>query len=174
MSTLEDKVEEVVKSFIDSNVLLTALDVSNEVKKTFPLSRHREVRDIVRVLFTNVMVSAGYGKTQINVKLADGTPQEAMLYHHLSDSWDLDTKYDDQKRAQSVVRAAAPVPSTLVSTGVVGGGTVQTALANAVAAKVANAVSANPAPPVTPHKTAPATDIAKVWDELFDGVKLFP
>jgi hypothetical protein len=99
-SNLETLVRSVIGDFIQAGVLFTALDVSNKVKKTLPLTRHREVRDVVRGCWTSDIEPAGYGRTPITVTLTDGTTVDALLYHPLADSWDLDVKYDAQKRAQ--------------------------------------------------------------------------
>lgn len=117
MKTVEDEVRSVVLNFVANNELFTALDVSNKVKLSMPFARHREVRDLVRNMFTTDIEPAGWARTPINVTLADGSQTEALLYHSLSDSWDLDTKYDDQKRQQASITSApvatfAPVATT--------------------------------------------------------------
>src|SRR6185436_13338799 len=89
-------------------VLFTALDVSNKVKETLPLARHREVRDLVRMLYTSEIETGGYARTPITVTLENGDTAEALLYHSLVDSWDLDAKYDAQKRAQTAKQPAMP------------------------------------------------------------------
>ncbi len=108
MFTVENVVLSTVQDFVRDGTLFTALDVSNKVKESLPLARHREVRDLVRAAFTTDIEPASYAKTPITVTLADGTTAEALLYHPLTDSWDLDAKYDAQKRAQT---AAQPVAS---------------------------------------------------------------
>lgn len=113
MTTLNDEVRSVVKSFIQSGELFTALDVSNKVKLALPLARHREVRDEVRALFTSEIEQAGWDRTPITVTLTDGTTAEALLYHPLTDSWDLDNKYDTQKRAQAALNPVATAKATL-------------------------------------------------------------
>ena len=101
MTTLEDTVREVVEELMDNDELFTALDVSNKVKLLEPHARHREVRDVVRAMFTNEIEPKGWARSPITVTLEDGvTTAEALLYHPLSLSWDLDNKYDQQKRAQ--------------------------------------------------------------------------
>lgn len=121
MSTaLEDLVLDTIQNFMDNNVLFTALDVSNEVKKNMPLSRHREIRDIVRQQFSSYMEPRGYGRTPITVTLTDGSSADALLYHDLSESWDLDNKYSVQQRSQTAVRptvaqAVTPTPVPVVS-----------------------------------------------------------
>ena len=124
MAQLENEVRSVVSGFLQSGELFTALDVSNKVKMILPLARHREVRDIVRGMFTTDIEPQSWARTPIQVRLPDGTQTEALLYHPLTDSWDLDNKYDTQKRAQAAVRAnpapvavapvAAPVPVPVV------------------------------------------------------------
>lgn len=162
MSTVKDKVSEIIDSWIDQSILFTALDVSNTVKKDLPLARHSEVRDFVRDLFPQMQVE-GYNRTPINVTLPDGSVREALLYHHLSDSWDLDTKYGDQKRSQTVVYpVAAAKPVVAPSVPVV-----------SVVATVPVAVSA-PAVLVPPNTPVTVTDPKQLWDSLFTGTKLFP
>lgn len=148
MSTLEDKVRDIVNESITNGELFTALDISNKVKSVDPLIKHREVRDIVRGLFNTDIQNQGYGRTPINVTLDDGSKTEALLYHALSDSWDLDTKYDAQRRAQI---AANPVA-------------VATANLNVTPVVTPPVVVAPPVPP-TPKQ---------VWDNLFTPTRLFP
>lgn len=117
MANLQDEVRSVVQAFVQSGELFTALDVSNKVKMTLPFARHREVRDIVRGLFTTDLEPQSWARTPIQVTLPDGTVVDALLYHPLTDSWDLDNKYDAQKRTQAAVRAGTtPVTVTPVST----------------------------------------------------------
>ena len=113
MATLEDTVRSVVQDFITNGVLFTALDVSNAVKQALPNTRHREVRDVVRSLFTTDIESQSWARTPITVTLDDGTSTEALLYHSLSDSWDLDSKYDNQKRASKAYRPVAAAQATV-------------------------------------------------------------
>lgn len=100
MSVLEDTVRAVVKDLMDKNELFTALDISNKVKIQLPHARHREVREVVRALFLNEIEPQGWTRSPISVTLGDGSIQEAFLYHPLSDTWDLDIKYGQQKRNQ--------------------------------------------------------------------------
>lgn len=100
MSNLENLVKSTVLDFVATSTLFTALDVSNKVKEHISYARHREVRDLVRSLFASHLEPAGYTKTPISVTLKDGSIVDAILYHHLDDSWDLDSKYDFQKRSQ--------------------------------------------------------------------------
>lgn len=94
---LEQLVKSVVSDFINSSALFTALDVSNKVKEKMPMARHRDVRDLVRQLFSSDMEPAGYIRTPINVSVQGSTVQ-ALLYHHVQDLYDLDQKYDVQQR----------------------------------------------------------------------------
>ena len=112
MSSLEGLVQHVVNEFMMDGVLFTALDVSNKVKETSPMSRHKEIRDIVRGLYGQlVMDNMGYGRTPIQVHLIDGSMADALLYHPLADSWDLDTKYDSQKREQTSSIKPVAIPA---------------------------------------------------------------
>jgi hypothetical protein len=124
MATLQDTVREVVQQMVDKDELFTALDVSNKVKQTMPHATHRSIRDEVRHLYAFGTEFAGYKRTPIDVVIEDGSTQQALLYHPFSDSWDLDNRYDAQKRNQVSVKAAVPpqvvvpagVPATLVNT----------------------------------------------------------
>src|SRR5574337_395821 len=113
MLNLDDVVRTVVQDKMGQGELFTALDISNKVKESMPFARHRDVRDLVRGLFTTDIEPSGWARTPINVTLENGDQREAILYHPLSDSWDLDNKYDAQKRNQSSVK---PSPATSVST----------------------------------------------------------
>ncbi|CAK9252258.1 unnamed protein product [Sphagnum jensenii] len=171
MATLEDTVRSVVNNLVSNSTLFTALDVSNAVKATHPLARHREIRDLVRGLFFSDMQVKGYGKTPIQVQLADGSQVEALLYHHLSDSWDLDTKYDDQQRSKSALTPVAavttPTPAPVVTPAPAPTPSV-TVTSNVPVAVKAPAVTVPDNTPIT------FTDPKKLWDNLFTGVKLFP
>jgi hypothetical protein len=98
---LEDVTLEVVQRYVSADKLFTALDVSNEVKSIMPQARHRDVRDAVRSLWSSEIESNNYDRTAIQVKLHDGSTVEALLYHPLAASWDLDNLYDAQQRQQS-------------------------------------------------------------------------
>lgn len=154
MNTVDDEVREVVQSFVNDGALFTALDVSNKVKENLPLARHREVRDLVRSSFNTDMGPAGYARTPITVTLKDGSTAEAILYHPLSDSWDLDAKY--QSRAQASVQPVRAAQAAFASTPTV------------------------PAPPppasnTTPTIPAPAGNARGLWDALFGSQpSLFP
>lgn len=164
MTTLNDEVRSVVLQFIQNNELFTGLDVSNKVKLAFPLARHKEIAPLVRDLFSTEIETAGWGRTTINVNLGNGKTAEAWLYHPLSDSWDLDTKYDASKRQQAAIHPASKAAQALgITPPVVPGLPV----------------------PVTPHpmpKIVPATPVpAKVlpmkdqWMQLFNTKpSLFP
>lgn len=174
-NTLEDLVRSVLQSFIKDEVLFTALDVSNKVKETMPLARHREVRDIVRSCWSSEIDPAGYGRSPITVTLSDGTTAEALLYHSLADSWDLDAKYDAQKRAQVAVKpqqTSAPVAVTIGN---------QTASVSADGTLVITPVKLPPsavtAPVATPTQTVPVvtTNVRDLWDQMFKTQpSLFP
>lgn len=115
MANLEDTVRSIVQDFISREVLFTALDVSNAVKQQLPHTKHREVRDVVRGMFTTDIEAQGWARTPINVNLADGTQAEALLYHPLTDSWDLDNKYDTQARQATSYRPAASAAATVAA-----------------------------------------------------------
>lgn len=115
MTQLENVVLLTVQAFVKSDTLFTALDVSNTVKNVLPFARHREIRDLVRGLFSSEIESAGYARTPINVVLANGSVADALLYHPLADSWDLDAKYDAQKRGQpALIPAVQAQPMAVV------------------------------------------------------------
>lgn len=170
MVTLEDVVDKLLAQMTASQELFTALDVSNAVKTELPLARHREVRDLVRVKFASHIEPAGYARTPIQVTLNDGSSVEALLYHPLVDSWDLDSKYDAQKRSQSAVN---PTPSR--------------SLAAQAAGVVVTPIPGLPSP-VTPHPmpkivsasnpvAAPVvpSNARAAWDQMFQSQpSLFP
>ena len=157
MNTLEDTVKQVVNDFVTTATLFTALDVSNEVKKTMPASRHREVRDIVRSMYADIQLLS-YGRTPINVILEDGTTVEALLYHPLADSWDLDTKYDTQKRTQSAIKNASAPPPSVIPAAIV------TPLPKPAAVVLTAVTTA----------TTTVSSPKQMWDKLFDNTNLFP
>lgn len=122
MQTLDNVVRSTIQQFVKDGTLFTGLDVSNKVKETIPHARHSEVSDLVRLSFTSEIEPAGYAKTPINVTLNDGSVKTAILYHALSDSWDIDNKYDAQKRAQTAVKPATvttPVVATIAANGTI-------------------------------------------------------
>lgn len=169
MSSLEDTVRLVVQDFISREVLFTALDVSNSVKQGLPHARHREVRDVVRSIFTTDIETQGWARTPISVTLDDGTAAEALLYHPLTDSWDLDNKYSAQQRAATSVRPvslqqfAAGVPSTV-----------------ALPASLPVPVTPHPMPRIVPTPppvaaTVPVPTARTLWDQMFQSQpSLFP
>lgn len=162
-ANVEDIVESVIGEMIRDEVLFTALDVSNKVKEILPFTRHREVRDLVRASFSTQIEPSGYAKTPIQVTLDDGSVVEALLYHPLTDSWDLDAKYDDQKRSQKSMRPAAnpvvSVPATVKDDG--------TIVVNPPLTSV-SPVAATSAPPVP-------TNARALWDNMFKSQpSLFP
>jgi hypothetical protein len=163
MSTLEDTVRSVVQDFMKAGVLFTALDVSNTVKQVMPNARHREVRDVVRGLFTTEIETQSWARTPIQVALEDGTTTEALLYHPLSDSWDLDNKYDAQRRALTSYRPVAAAQATLAQAQAQAQQTVPVSVPAAVTAPV-------PAPTPAPMPTA-----RNLWDQMFQTQpSLFP
>jgi len=115
MAELEDVVKSVVSDFISNETLFTALDVSNKVKETLASARHRNIRDIVRQMWATDIELSGYGRSPITVVIGNGNTAQALLYHPLADSWDLDSKYDVQKREQIATQPVSDSASTTVS-----------------------------------------------------------
>jgi hypothetical protein len=169
MSNLEDTVRSVVEDFIKNEVLFTALDVSNAVKSVLPHARHREVRDVVRAMFSTDIETQGWARSPIAVTLDNGTKAEALLYHPLTDSWDLDNKYTAQQRAAtssrpvSLAQQAVGIPATV-----------------ALPPSLPVPVTAHPMPKIvpataTPAPTAPLPTARNLWDQLFQTQpSLFP
>lgn len=169
MATLEDTVRSVVQDFITNGVLFTALDVSNAVKTALPNTRHREVRDAVRGMFTADIESQSWARTPIQVTLDDGTTAEALLYHPLSDSWDLDSKYDTQKRASKAYRPVAAAQATLAQAQAAITGLPVPVTPHPMP-KIVPAPAATPAPASIPLPTA-----RNLWDQMFQTQpSLFP
>lgn len=170
MASLEDSVRAVVQDLIKNEVLFTALDVSNTVKQSQPHARHREVRDVVRGMFTTDIESQGWARTPITVTLGDGTTAEALLYHPLTDSWDLDNKYDAQQRAKTTYKPTQAAQAVLQAAQ-------QTVVPVPVAQKAAALglpvpVTAHPMPVIVPAPLATARD---QWNSLFQTQpSLFP
>lgn len=161
---LDDVVRQVIRDFVKADRLFTGLDVSNEVKKTLPFARHSEVSDLVRQLFTTDVETEGYGRTPIDVTLSDGSTRTALLYHPLADSWDLDTKYDTQKRAQTSSRPVSMAQSVVAVTP-----TVSLPPSLPVPVTPPSTPKVNPVVPVV-HDDARAQ-----WDNLFKSQpSLFP
>lgn len=156
MANLEDTVRQVVNDMVNSNELFTALDVSNKVKLQLPFARHREVREVVRGMFSTDIEPKGWARSPIPVTLPNGNQETALLYHPLSDSWDLDTKYDAQKRTQAAISPAkqAQVPTS---------GFVQAGPITSVA------------PATIPVVPPPVQTARQQWDSLFQTQpSLFP
>jgi hypothetical protein len=163
---LEDTVRLVVQDFIGREVLFTALDVSNSVKQGLPNTRHREVRDVVRSMFTSDIESQGWARTPISVTLGDGTTAEALLYHPLTDSWDLDNKYSVQQRVATSVRSVSVAQSAV--------GIPSTA---SLLASLPVPVRPHPMPKIvaTPAPVAPLPTARSLWDQMFQvQPSLFP
>ena len=161
MSTMEDTVRSVVADFMSRGVLFTALDVSNSVKQSHPHAKHRDVRDVVRGMFSTDIETQGWARTPITVELKDGTTAEALLYHPLTDSWDLDNKYTTQQRAATSFRPTAAAQAVV-------------AQAQAQTVPAATAATATVAAPVATPAPAP-TPARSLWDQMFQSTpSLFP
>lgn len=169
MSNLEDTVRSVVQDFIGRDVLFTALDVSNSVKSALPNARHREVRDVVRTMFATDIESQGWARTPISVTLGDGTTAEALLYHPLTDSWDLDNKYSVQQRVATSTRPVSVPQAALGLSPTV-----------SLPASLPVPVTAHPMPKIVPAIPAPAPSAPlptarSLWDQMFQvQPSLFP
>jgi hypothetical protein len=162
MQPLDDVVQYTVQEFVKNGLLFTGLDVSNKVKEDLPFARHSEVSELVRNSFVSEMEPLGYAKTPINVVLRDGSVRTALLYHPLADSWDLDNKYDAQKRAQVTVKPVTTVvPATVSANGTV------TIMSPATSVTV---------PVPAPAVVAPTpVDPAQAWSQMFNSTpSLFP
>lgn len=151
MNTTEDIVRKIIDDFIQNEVLFTAVDVSNEVKKLIPTVRHREVRDIVRGLYSDMQVS-DYSRTEIDV-VVDGATTKALLYHPLFASFDLDNLYNTQKRSQKTAKPSTPVIAP-------------------VAVPVTTPMIVAPAPNAPAAKPSPLSP-KQLWDKLFSGISFF-
>ena len=163
-NTLEDTVRSVVQDFMKADMLFTALDVSNTVKQVMPNARHREVRDLVRGMFTTDIETQSWARSPIQVILEDGSTTEALLYHPLSDSWDLDNKYDAQRRNLTSYRPVAAAKAAVAQAAAVA----QTAATQPIAQQATTVPASAPAP--TPMPTA-----RTLWDNLFQTQpSLFP
>ncbi len=81
-------VEEVVDDFMSELKLFTSLDVSNEVKLRGNNVRHREVAEIVRNLFNEIMIKRDYNRRLITVNLGPDETTKAYLYFYKSLSSD--------------------------------------------------------------------------------------
>lgn len=176
---LEELVEKIViEDLVCSNLPFTALDISLAVKEVMPTARHREVRNEVVKLFPLLQEDYDFGRTPIDVVDENGNKHQAMLYHSLADSWDLEEVYGPEMRDRSSIKTSIPsvqeafdemealldgdgadeccdVPSaTVISSGAV-------------------AVDA-PHVQVAPHTTISVINNKQTWEDLFSGVKLFP
>lgn len=167
MATLQDMVRSVVEELMDNDELFTALDVSNKVKTLQPNARHREVRDVVRNIFSTEIATKGYARSPITVTLDNGTTADALLYHPLSASWDLDNLYDQQKRQQ---KSFNPVAAAVAAVSAASATPVATATATvATPTPVAATVTVSATTPV-PMPTA-----RDLWNQLFTTQpSLFP
>jgi len=151
MNTMEDTVRSIVKDFINNEILFTALDISNAVKKVIPEAKHRNVREVVRNMFITEIEPKNWARSPISVTLADGSTTEALLYHPLSDSWDLDNIYDTQYRKAISYSPVAAAQNT-----------------------VAQANSTMTVPVVTPAPI-PMPTARTLWDQMFaNQPSLFP
>ena len=174
MATLEDTVRSVVKDFLKNEVLFTALDVSNTVKQSLPHARHREVRDEVRKLYATDIETQGWARTPITVTLGDGTTAEALLYHLLSDSWDLDNKYDAQQRAKTTYKPTQAAQAVVSASAQYQYQNLGNAYANAAPASVST-VAVAPAAVSAPVVPAPLATARDQWSSLFaTQPSLFP
>jgi hypothetical protein len=176
MATLEDTVRWVVGGFMNSDELFTALDVSNLVKAALPHARHREVRDVVRAMFATEIEPQGWARSPITVTLSDGSTQEALLYHPLSDAWDLDNKYDARKRAVTSLN-----PTTVAAATVATAATVAPAPTGTIGALIKQKLVSNPSATPTATVTVTATTpvpmptARHLWNNLFaQQPSLFP
>lgn len=117
MADINTVVKSVIDTLIKDSKAFTAIDVSNKVKEIMPAFdddrpvRHRDISPIVRKAYTNGEMG-DYDRTLIKIKKENGEADNSYLYHALNDTWDLDVKYDDVRRAQSATppKVAAPVP----------------------------------------------------------------
>ena len=155
----------IIEDFMNRQELFTALDIANKVKETQPLSRYGIIRDFVRAAwYDTTMDQSGYGRTPIQVNLADGTTTEAVLYHPLADSWDLDNKYDSQKRAQTsnIRSTTVTVPPPVVVT-------------TPVISVTPPVVTPLVIPPTVPPPIVVQTNSVDLWNNLFNTQpSLFP
>lgn len=100
MSMLETLVKSQVSDFIQRGEMFTALDVSNAVKATGIVCRHREVRDIVVASF-KAGEFTGYEAGSIIVTLVSGDLTDALLYFPQGKTADeVEAEYGADKRKQ--------------------------------------------------------------------------
>jgi hypothetical protein len=93
-----------IDRFTCEGFLFTALDISNNVKRSLPGVRHREVAPIVRDLFEDGAMGDDYLQTPIDVQLPHGQTTQALLYHLEDDD------PDDYVGSQRQQHAIPPVP----------------------------------------------------------------
>jgi hypothetical protein len=182
MNMLENVVESVMQEFVSKQNLFTALDISNKVKETLPFVRHRDVSDLVKALFSSVVEPMSYTKTPISVTLKNGNVVTAILYHPLNDSWDLDVKYDNQKRAQAATKPVTTntSPVTVVQMDPVTAVVPSTVLVNDSAMNASDNMVVSKLPPTATdkkddsvvNKSVPST--RDLWANLFKAPSLFP
>lgn len=162
--TLEEKVKELVEDRCNDLESFTALDISNAVKQDgFPHVRHREVANIVRELYfrDEFMQDQEYEKTNIVIRLANGSSGVAYLYHHDSVSPD---DYDSRSQiaiTPTTAPAPAPTPRQTLADAVSRGPRRRSIFD--VAASTGRRVSTRPTPATTVPATAqaaPATQVA--------------
>lgn len=154
---LYDATLHAVRNMVAKNELFTALDVTNKVKETIPMSRHRDIREAVRNLFATEIEPAGYTRTNIPVTLPNGDKTNALLYHPLTDSWDLDAKYGMDRRAAEKV------------------GFVKFGQPTAPVAPVAQTVPVQVTQTVSVTQTVTDVSNTDMWEQLFKSQpSLFP
>ncbi|MCX4242686.1 hypothetical protein [Paraliomyxa miuraensis] len=101
-----EETRRVVEELTSRAFMFTALDVSNEVKRTVHGVRHREISPVVRELFEKGAMGPSYTRTTIDV-LAGDKKVQALLYYEKSDD---PADYDGSLRQQ---QAIPPTPSSL-------------------------------------------------------------
>lgn len=175
MSNLEDTVRSVVQDFIKNEVLFTALDVSNGVKQQLPHARHREVRDVVRSMFAADIESKGWARTPISVTLEDGNTADALLYHPLTDSWDLDSKYDAQQRVKTPFRPIAAAQAAVFQAQTTQAASVTVDDDGDITLSTPGSVVITGSTPVNTPAPTPLPTARTLWDSMFQTQpSLFP
>jgi len=109
---IENVTRRVMDRFTCEGFLFTALDVSNQVKRSLPGVRHREVAPIVRDLFEDGVLGESYVQTLIDVQIPGGQTTQAFLYH-LED--------DDPEDYAGTQRQQSAIPPVVVQQLVSGG-----------------------------------------------------
>lgn len=176
---VDDLVESILRDFAKDSKLFTALDVSNAVKQTVPQVRHKEVRDIVRSMFSTLEREYDYARTPIKVTLEDNSQVDALLYHHIGDSWDLDVKYSDQQRSQrslkgNVASSSSASINPLAYVTVNDSGKVTSVEIDDLGVKVSSSGSINVKAPDQAAVQVSVTSPKDMWDNLFNSKPLFP